>query len=420
MANVLTSGLGAPGGSDGTGSGGERLHALDAARAGALLLGVVFHASMAYLPGPQIWFVQDDTAPAMALIFYVSHIFRMSLFFLLAGFFARMMLRRKGTSGFIGNRARRILLPLVVGWPIIFMAIIACLIYGFIQSVPPGTEPPPSPPMTAQNFPLTHLWFLYVLIIFYAAALILRGIIVAVDRKEKLRKGLVDPLVRFFAGSPLGLVFLAAPIAAIFIATPDWYFWFGVPTPDHGLIPNNIALVSFGTAFAFGWLLQRQTGLLEKWRRLWFANLFLAIALTAGCLYIVGTPPLLVPAAGDWKEVVYACAYALAIWCWVAGLVGLAMQVFSRRNPAVRYVADASYWIYIAHLPVVMALQAALLKAGLPLWQKFAVLNAAAFIILFLSYALLVRHSFIGATLNGKRPRGNRHIKTAGQHADAV
>ena len=145
----------------------------------------------------------------------------------------------------------------------------------------------------------------------------------------------------------------------------------------------------------------------------------LAVALTAGCLYLAGTAPLLAPAAGDWKEVVYACAYALAIWCWVAGLIGLAMQVFSKRNAAIRYVADASYWIYLAHLPVVMALQAALLKAELPLWPKFALLNAAAFAILFASYALLVRHSFIGATLNGKRPRGNRSIKPAGAPAAA-
>jgi peptidoglycan/LPS O-acetylase OafA/YrhL len=403
----------------GPGGIGERLHALDAARAGALLLGVVFHATMAYLPGPQLWFVQDETAPAMALIFYVTHIFRMALFFLLAGFFARMMFHRKGTGGFIRDRSKRILLALVVGWPVVMAAIIACFIYGFTQSVPPGTEPPPTPPMTAETFPLTHLWFLYVLIIFYAAALVLRAAVVVIDRKETLRKGLVDPAVRFLAGSPLGLAVLAAPIAAVFVLTPNWYMWFGVQTPDFGLVPNTIALVSFGTVFAFGWLLQRQMSLLETWRRRWPVNLALAIALTAGCLYLAGTAPLLVPAAGDWKEIAYACAYALAIWCWVAGFIGLAMQVFSKRNPAIRYAADASYWIYIAHLPVVMALHAAFLDVSLPVWPKFAAVNAIAFAILFASYALLVRHSFIGATLNGKRPRGNRSTNKAAAPAAA-
>ena len=415
----LSNGQGAGPGGAFSGGEGERLHALDAARAGALLLGVVFHATMAYLPGPQLWFVQDDTAPAMALIFYVTHIFRMSLFFLLAGFFARMMFHRKGTGGFLRDRSKRILLPLVAGWPVVMTAIIACFIYGFAQSAPPGTEPPPAPPMTAETFPLTHLWFLYVLAIFYAAALLLRGAVAAIDRKERLRKGLADPAVRFLAGSPLGLAFLAAPIAAVFVLTPEWYLWFGIKTPDFGIVPNTMALVSFGTVFAFGWLLQRQMDLLEKWRAMWPANLVLAVALTAGCLYLAGTAPLLVPAAGDWKELVYACAYAFAIWCWVAGLTGLAMQVFSKRNPAIRYVADASYWIYIAHIPVVMALQAAFLDLDVAIWPKFALLNAAAFAILFASYALLVRHSFIGAVLNGKRPRGNRSTTMPGAPAAA-
>jgi peptidoglycan/LPS O-acetylase OafA/YrhL len=82
-------------------------------------------------------------------------------------------------------------------------------------------------------------------------------------------------------------------------------------------------------------------------------------------------------------------------------------------------VADASYWIYIAHLPVVMALHVAFLDVSLPVWPKFAAVNAIAFAILFASYALLVRHSFIGATLNGKRPRGNRSTTKAAATAAA-
>ena len=415
MANLTTQAALAgamPGVRSGAGAS-ERLHALDAARAGALLLGVVFHATMPYLPGPQMWFVQDQSAPIMGYLFYIPHIFRMALFFLLAGFFARMMLHRKGTGGFIGNRAKRILLPLVVGWPIVMAAIIACFVYGFAITAPPGTEPPPSPPMTLQTFPLTHLWFLYVLVIFYAVALLLRGVVVAIDRKGSMRSGLVDPIVRFLASSPIGLAILAAPLAVTFVLMPQWYSWFGIQTPDFGLIPNNMALVAYGTVFGFGWLMQRQMDLLGVWKRNWWINLILAFVLTGGCLWLVGGAPAFVPAAGDWKEVAYACAYSLAMWCWVAGLIGLAMEVFTRHNPVVRYVADASYWIYLAHLPLVMALQAALLKVELPLAYKFPLLLGLTFAILFASYAVMVRHTFIGKTLNGPRPRGNRSSETA-------
>ena len=43
------------------------------------------------------------------------HSFRMPLFFLIAGFFGRMMLTRYGTAGFLGRRWRRIGLPLMIG-----------------------------------------------------------------------------------------------------------------------------------------------------------------------------------------------------------------------------------------------------------------------------------------------------------------
>ena len=70
----------------------DRLHALDAVRAFALLLGVVFHAGFSFIPGmiPGMW-AMTDTSPstAISVLLFTSHIFRMSLFFFVAGFFAR-------------------------------------------------------------------------------------------------------------------------------------------------------------------------------------------------------------------------------------------------------------------------------------------------------------------------------------------
>src|SRR5512140_2721880 len=97
----------------GPAAGQERLYALDAVRAGALLLGVVFHATMSLLPGQQIWLTRDWESPALAVVFFVSHLFRMSLFFLIAGFFGRMSCERLGTKGFVRDRLKRIGIPLV-------------------------------------------------------------------------------------------------------------------------------------------------------------------------------------------------------------------------------------------------------------------------------------------------------------------
>ena len=76
----------------------DRLHSLDAVRAFALLLGVVFHAGFSFLPGliPGIWAMTDNSpSSSIAVLLFTSHIFRMSLFFVVAGFFARMLFQQR-------------------------------------------------------------------------------------------------------------------------------------------------------------------------------------------------------------------------------------------------------------------------------------------------------------------------------------
>ena len=84
----------------------DRVHALDATRAFALILGIVLHASMsffAFLPAQDV-----SRSTVLAGGFFTIHLFRMSLFFVLAGFFARLAIERRGSRGFVADRAKRI------------------------------------------------------------------------------------------------------------------------------------------------------------------------------------------------------------------------------------------------------------------------------------------------------------------------
>lgn len=88
----------------------ERLHALDALRGIALLLGIVLHAALSFVPAsPRFWFIQD-THPSLllGLLSFAIHVFRMTTFFLMAGFFARMSFHRRGTWGFVRDRLQRL------------------------------------------------------------------------------------------------------------------------------------------------------------------------------------------------------------------------------------------------------------------------------------------------------------------------
>lgn len=389
---------------------GERLHGLDAVRGYALMLGIVYHATMAYLPGPQIWPVIDPhRSLLLSGVFYVSHIFRMSTFFLIAGFFSHMVVQKRGVRAWMKDRAKRIALPLVMGWPFLFGLILAATVYGVYAStghLPTMAEhaaavaKAPKPPPLA--FPLTHLWFLYILLWLYAATLGLRAVVLKLDRNGRFRAG-VDAAVAWIVESPFSAFILAVPAALVFLFGGPWREWFGVMTPDSSLIPNAEAAVAYFTAFGFGWLVHRQSGLIGIWARRWPLNLALAVAATAASLSIVGVAPLLTVAKPGLATVANAGLYALATWSWTFAVIGLALRFLNRESPARRYVADSSYWLYLIHLPLVMFLQAALVKLDLPAESKVLIVLGVAFPLMFASYHLMVRRTFIGAILNGRR-----------------
>jgi len=382
----------------------DRLHGLDALRGIALLLGVVLHTLMSFFPIP-IWVVVDDqTSPVASVIFFAIHLFRMTTFFLIAGLFAHMMLGRKGLWGFVRDRLVRIAGPLVGLWWLALGAIIAVLLWN-VAIRNGGTLPtdgPPPPPLTLETFPLTHLWFLWVLLIFYVVMLVLRAPFALLDRKDgwgRLMDRVTDALV-----GPWTPVVLAAPLALAFYLHPNWTAFFAIPTPDTGLVPNAVALTGFGSAFLFGFLLDRQRDLLERIRRLWPVFTVVAFVTGTGALMLAGGPvPDLAPVTDPSAKAALAILMALAVFSGAMAAMSLALQLFSRKSPVRRYLADASYWIYIIHLPLVMVGQTLVLGLAVPWWLKASLVIGGTMLISLLTYELLVRHSFIGRWLNGRR-----------------
>jgi ABC-type multidrug transport system ATPase subunit/peptidoglycan/LPS O-acetylase OafA/YrhL len=315
-----------------------------------------------------------------------------------------MLYQRGGARGFWVNRIKRILLPLVVGWVVVFPAIGVVWLWGLTKTfggtMPPAPADLPPPPPAA--FPLTHLWFLYYLLVLYAVVVSCRAIVAALDRKGSLRR-IADTTVRGLVRSGAAAVVLPLPLTAALYFRDQWFAFFGIPTPDQSFIPQLASLVGYGTAVGFGWLVHRQIELFQVWSRQWALHLAGAAAATVACLSMTGLTPSWAPAAAGGQKLAYAFCYGIAIWCWSFALLGLATRFLSRPRAAVRYVSDASYWIYIVHLPVVVAMQVAV--GHLP-WHwsvKFPVILAASLAVLIGSYRYLVRSTLIGQMLNGRR-----------------
>lgn len=383
----------------------ERLHGLDALRGFALLLGVALHAAMAWMPGAQYFWITHDADPSEALsgLFWWIHSFRMTTFFLLAGFFACLLCERVGPRAFALDRWRRVGRPLLALWPLLFTGIVIAVVWGaWLKgggSLP--AESPPGPKFTPDDFPLTHLWFLYVLSLFYIVTLALRTVILQLDPRGRLSTA-CDALFDRLMG-PWAPLLLAVPVAVALMTQVDWYAWFGVPTPDQSLYPNLSAVIGFGTAFAVGWWLQRKHPLLDRIATGVWLNLGLALITSVLCLSIVGIAPPLAPATQDATTLLYAWSYGVAGWSWTLALTGLALRYCSDHSALRRYLADASYWVYLVHLPVVMALQVAATQFEGPWWVEFPSVLMLGLALMFGSYHGMVRNTALGAWLNGQK-----------------
>ena len=382
----------------------QRLHALDAVRGFALLLGVAFHAALSFMPGwpPGIW-AMNDNSPSQFLsdAAFVTHIFRMSLFFFIAGYFGRLLYQKLGASAFWANRGKRIALPLVAGWVVLFPLISFIWVTG-ITKVFGGTMPPmPEMPKTPGAFPLTHLWFLYQLLLVYVAVIAGRSLFARLDPAQKLRN-LVDKAVTGSLRAPIAVFTLGLPVASALMSLSFWFYWQGIPTPDQSLIPQIPASVGFGTAFVFGWLVHRSRDALSLITSRWFVHLMLGVIATGWLLHTMHASPMAQPGL---TKTLFAMIFGVAIWGWVLGLTGAALRFLSNYSATRRYIADASYWIYLAHLPVVAALQVWVGHWPLHWSVKYPFILVASFAVLFLSYHFLVRPSFIGQLLNGRKHR---------------
>jgi glucan biosynthesis protein C len=381
----------------------ERLHALDALRAFALFLGIYFHASLSYMPGVDQWVVTDtSTGPAIWLVSGFSHLFRMSLFFFIAGYFARLVYHRKGFGYFVRDRAKRIALPFLMFLPVMLWLLGVIWEWGAREM---GRPIAASPALSVRNFPLTHLWFLYYLLVMYAAALAGRQLIVKLlDRSERIRQFLDRALLTLLKKRAAPLAF-GLPLALVGLAVPEWNPATGIPSPDKSFVPQLIPMVGFGSAFVVGWLCQRSLATLTTMAERTTSSLWITLAcfvITAVFGFAIGRG--VVPA--PWLPVARfgaGFATALTLWYWNLFLVGFALKHLSTPGSLRRYWADSSYWLYIAHLPLVTALQVIALQVDWHWSIELTLILAISTGLLLLSYKYFVRSTWLGAILNGAR-----------------
>jgi glucans biosynthesis protein C len=96
-----------------------RMYGLDALRGVAMSLGIFLHSAIAYKKGYHYgeWvFDKEFNSYFFDWLYLWINSFRMQAFFLLAGFFAHLLIKKIGLHDFVKNRLKRIGLPLLLSY----------------------------------------------------------------------------------------------------------------------------------------------------------------------------------------------------------------------------------------------------------------------------------------------------------------
>jgi peptidoglycan/LPS O-acetylase OafA/YrhL len=229
-----------------------------------------------------------------------------------------------------------------------------------------------------------HLWFLWFLCWLVAIFAVLAPLAERFAGGRFPSRLVISPL-RWFWVLPLTMI----PQSLMGSLMPG----FG-PDTSAGILPEPHLLLYYAIFFGFGALYydaDDRDGRLGRWWRLTLP-LSLLVALPMG-LATVGQP---------WLSGLAQVTYA---WAMTFGLIGLFRRFLTRENRTIRYLSDSAYWLYLAHLPLVILMQAWVRDWDWPAIPKFFFICTLATAILLITYQTMVRYTWIGRLLNGPRTR---------------
>ncbi len=391
----------------GISQGPQRFHGLDAARAIALLIGILHHGIESLVSySKSDWITQDSQDSLLIdIIFYISHVFRMQAFFLMSGFFAHQLFHRKGSREFIINRAKRLLLPFVIFWPVLYAITWNLWVWGvqYNRGIPhdEAVATLPHYMIWLYGFPLMHLWFLYFLILFCTGVILFRPVIVLwVDHSGELRNR-ADIILSYLMNRDWGSLIIGFVMVFPMLGMTDW---FGVDTSASGLVPRVYPFLLYGIYFTLGWFLHRQVSLIgnfEKFRKLNFIMGSITIFAVIIISLLFSEPAN--PSHARFILMGINTLYAFASVTTVFAFIGYMLKWFNKPSAAIRYLADGAYWGYLIHLPVVALFQILIAQIDLMWAIKLLIILIPSCIILWGTYQYGVKRTWVGVLLNGKR-----------------
>ena len=376
----------------------SRIHYLDNLRALAMLLGVYLHGALAYAePSRSIWIATNPQGSvAIEASIWWIHLFLMGLFLMLSGYFAKLVIHRKGLRPFLWNRGIRIALPFLLFWPVLTVAMTIVFVFAFSYVQQPqgllqlivAASQNPETAKSSTTYTTMHLWFLYYL-------LMLSLIAAVCSRWTWLNFDWLFQRKWLLALSPLALV-PGVMGGGLPVASPESF------------VPSWWPFAWYGLFYWFGWQLFGREDLLDHLQP-WCWSLVLAgfVMFIPHYFLLPALDIALIQQATEFGSLTPSllesvlAAYLSSILTLSALLVG--RRFLGRSNVWLKFCADSSYWVYLIHLPIILFLQTLLIPVAIPAMVKLALVILVTWLFCLATYVVFVRYTPIGWMLNGKR-----------------
>jgi glucan biosynthesis protein C len=355
---------------------GTRRPDIDWLRVFAVYLLFVFHVGKVFDPAPFYHIRNADLSFTMLVLCGFISLWHMPLFFLLAGWSAVASLQARGYRPFLGERVRKLAIPLLAGSvllgpPIKYLElrsgldlnhaglwVAAPLQAGFRTVIPNGlplAQPFDESFLTflptffthLDRFTWSHLWFLAYL--FTLTLLYLPAFGWLLRRRDRLAE--LSPVTVYLPIIPLAVVQLTMRSR-----------WPGIQN-----LYNDWANIAYYSVYLVAGFLLACHPTLEhlvhrEWKRSLVIGLGAAGALLLAVLGIASSPAVLLVGS------------AVAGWCFVLTLVGMAHRFFTRSGPALHYLSESAFPVYVLHQAAIVLPGYFLIRLPIGIAAKFVVL----------------------------------------------
>ena len=87
-------------------------------------------------------------------------------------------------------------------------------------------------------------------------------------------------------------------------------------------------------------------------------------------------------------------------WLMVFSLMGISRELIARESRVWRYLSDVAYWLYLAHLPIILVAQEMVRTWDLPAVVKYGLVCVSVTGVLLLIHQFFLRYTFLGTLLN--------------------